>query len=93
MAKKYWSCLIGAEIGELPWGSDFPLRMAVREAFEKTTGVPDEVCASGWGIDEERYELLRIIGLMSTSEIKTLLEKRKSYKLKKRKSFKLKNRE
>lgn len=74
MAKKYWSCLIGGEIDELSWSSDFPLRQAVRKAYKETIGEPDEVCASGWGIDEERYNLLRIIGLMSTEEIKKMLE-------------------
>jgi len=51
MAKKYWSCLIGGDIGELPSGSDYPLRIAVRVAYLDLTGEVDEVCASGWGIE------------------------------------------
>jgi len=86
MAKKYWSCLIGGEIGDLPQGSDFPLRVAVKDAFIDLTGEVDEVCASGWGIDEERYELLRRIELLPTEELKDILEKRS-------RKFTLKNRD
>jgi len=86
MAKKYWSCLIGGEIGELPQGSDLPLRIAVRHAFLDLTGEVDEVCASGWGINEERYELLRRLQSLPTEELKEIWEN-------KSRRFTLKNRD
>lgn len=76
MAKKYWSCIIGGEVGELLPGSDFVLRHAVRCAYQELTDESDEVCSSGWGIDEERYKLLRRLEVLSTDELKELLDKR-----------------
>jgi len=86
MAKKYWSCLIGGEIDDLPQGSDLPLRAAVQEAYYFLVGECDEVCASGWGIDEERYGLLRLLESLPTEELKDILEKRS-------RKFTLKNRD
>lgn len=73
--KEYWMCIIG---GTNPNeykgnGADSPLRMAVRDKFNEIFG-SDEVCTSGWGIDEERYEILRRLHLKSTEELKELLK-------------------
>lgn len=73
--KEYWMCIIG---GTDPnkykgTGADFPLRMAVRQKFNEIFG-SEEVCASGWGIGEERYEILRRLHLKSTDELKKLLK-------------------
>lgn len=63
-------------------GADFPLRQAVRDSFNDIFG-PDQVCASGWGIDEERYNLLRTIHLYSTEDLKEFVEsKRKEAEVK-----------
>ncbi len=74
MSKEYWSCLIGpADLNEYEdGGADFPLRMAVRDEFNYIFG-PDEVCCSGWGISEERYELLRKISLKSDDQLRKFL--------------------
>ncbi len=47
-----WGCKIGVKPGQkviLPGGSDFPMREAVEEAFERITGIEAEFCFSGWG--------------------------------------------
>lgn len=78
MKREYWMCLIGPTDGpSLKQGADFPMRMAVMEAFEKVTGHENEVCASGWGISYEKYELLRECDAMEAEELKALLKKRK----------------
>jgi hypothetical protein len=48
-ALKVWTCKIGGYVGDLPPGSDGPLRRAVSEAYERLTGHEDEFCFSGWG--------------------------------------------
>lgn len=74
--KEYWMCIIGGVTKDkLGWGADWPLRQAVRDKFIEIFDQPDDVCASGWGIDEERYELLRTIHLKSTEELKKMLKK------------------
>jgi hypothetical protein len=74
MSKEYWMCIIGGvDRNSLPMGSDSPLRMAVREKYFQMFG-HDDVCASGWGIDEERYQVLRELHLKSTEELKKLLK-------------------
>jgi len=53
---KIWTCKIGecdeADLrgpnGEYR-GADFPMRMAVREAYREITGRDDSFCFSGWG--------------------------------------------
>lgn len=54
-------------------GADWPLRQVVRNEFNEIFG-EDEVCASGWGIDEERYELLRSLHLKPTQDLTKALE-------------------
>lgn len=75
--KRYWLCLIGGvssdRLDEFN-GADSILRQPVRNAFNKIFG-KDEVCASSWGIDEERYNLLRLLHSKSTIELKKLLKK------------------
>lgn len=72
--KEYWMCIIG---GTDPSkykgnGADWPLRQAVRDAYNNIFG-DDDVCASGWGIDEERYQILRTLYLKSTLDLKQML--------------------
>ena len=76
--KQYWMCLIGP-VGPNKYkgnGADLPLRMAVRDKFNEIFG-PDEVCASGWGISQERYEALRILHMFSTEKLIELCQKKK----------------
>lgn len=77
--KQYWMCIIGGvSKKELDkhFGADSILRQPVRKAFNNIFG-EDEVCASGWGIDEERYEILRILDSKSTNELKKLIKWKK----------------
>lgn len=73
--KQYWMCMIGpADPTEYKGnGADFPLRNAVRNAFYDMFDPEDDVCSSGWGIDEERYQLLRTIHLYPTEDLKKVL--------------------
>ena len=72
--KQYWMCIIGGvPKKDLSWVADGPLRRAVRNKFNEIFG-EDEVCASGWGIDEERYKILRTLHTKSTEELKKLLQ-------------------
>ena len=74
MKKQYWMCIIGpVDLNKYEGnGADWPLRQSVRDQFNETFG-PDEVCASGWGINEERYQLLRSLHLKSTIDLRKLL--------------------
>jgi hypothetical protein len=78
MAKKkditlrYWMCMIGAvPKDKLPIGADAILRQPVRNAFNNTFGT-DMVCNSGWGIDEETYDMLSYIKTMKKEDLKKL---------------------
>jgi len=76
--KFYWSCLIGGPIDPSKYegnGADWPLRQAVRDAYIKMFCEDNEVCSSGWGINEERYELLRKVNHIPTSDLKKLIKK------------------
>lgn len=76
--KQYWLCLIGGIAPEkIGWGADFPLRMAVREKYGEMFGEDEDVCASGWGIDEERYNILRDLHMLPTADLKTFLDMHK----------------
>jgi hypothetical protein len=48
LKQKIWTCKIG-EAGDLPEGSDRPMREAVTEAYRKLTGKEPNFCFSGWG--------------------------------------------
>lgn len=68
--KQYWMCIIGGvSKHKIPFGGDSILRQPVRNAFNNAFG-EDEVCSSGWGINEERYNLLRIITNVKTDKLK-----------------------
>jgi len=72
--KKYWMCIIGGvEENKLPFGADSILRNPVRDAYLKSFG-HDDVCASGWGINEDKYELLRTLHTKSNLELSKALE-------------------
>ena len=74
--KQYWMCIIGGvSKEELGWGADGPLRMSVKKKFKEVFDKEDEVCASGWGIDEKLYEVLRSLHLISTDELQKMLDK------------------
>lgn len=53
-----WFCKVGT-LGDLalPQGADWPMRVAVKEAFKKLTGVVAEFCFSGWGDKLEEQEM------------------------------------
>lgn len=56
--KEYWCCFIGPVDSELlPSGSDFPLRIAVSNAFEKLTNVFDFTTRSGFGVSKEMVDI------------------------------------
>jgi len=70
----YWMCMIGpVDRKEIPEGGDSILRMAVRNKFYEVFG-EDEVCASGWGIDEKRYQVLRILHLIPTKDLEKFIK-------------------
>lgn len=48
--RRVWDCQVGwASEEKLSPGADAPMRVAVREAFEKLVGRSPDFCASGWG--------------------------------------------
>jgi hypothetical protein len=72
---EYWMCIIGpVKRNELGWGADGPMRAAVRDKFLEVFEKDDDVCSSGWGIDEERYQVLRTLDTKSTEELKRILK-------------------
>ena len=52
--QQYWLCIVGPVDERVPFGGDFPLRMAVQDMFEG-----DIPIASGWGMDEEEYREIK----------------------------------
>ena len=53
MARQYWLAIIGpADRDELPGSADFPMRVAVRDAFFAIIGRPAADCWSGWGLTD-----------------------------------------
>ena len=78
--KQYWCCIIGGvPMKKLGFGADGPLRSAVRNKFNEIFG-PDDVCSSGWGIDQERKDILTSLHNKSTEELKKLLNTKKNIK-------------
>lgn len=73
--KEYWMCIIGGvPKNKLGWGADGPLRMTVRNKFFNLFG-DDDVCSSGWGINQERYEVLSSLHMLPTEKLKSILKK------------------
>jgi len=73
--KEYWMCIIGGTNLSNKYkgkGADWPLRQAVRNKYNEIFDT-DDVCVSGWGIDEERYKILRNLHLKSTLDLKQML--------------------
>lgn len=67
--QEYWQCTIGPiKRGDLGWGSDFPLRQAVKEKFEELFNTTEYECASGWGITEELNDIISRIGHLSITD-------------------------
>ncbi len=54
---KIWSCKIGecAE-DDVPHGADFPMRRAIRKAYQEITGKEPNFLFSGWGGELDEYE-------------------------------------
>ena len=52
---KIWECKIGEE-HDVPYGADFPMRQAVKDAYFKLTGREPEFCFSGWGAELDEVE-------------------------------------
>lgn len=74
MSKQYWYCIIGGvEQDNLPFGSDSILRQPVRDAFNQAFG-QDKTCASGWGINEERYNAICTLMMYDTDTLKDLVK-------------------
>lgn len=49
---KIWSCKIGeVDADLLPDGADFPMRMAIAEAYQRITGKEPNFIFSGWGAE------------------------------------------
>ena len=68
--KEYWMCIIGSTTRDrLPDGSDFPMRMPVRETFTKLTGQQAEHCWSGWGLTDKKRELIMKIWNMDEADL------------------------
>ncbi len=44
-----WRCKVGGRKAEIPWGGDFPMRQAVKDAYLALTGEEPEYVSSGWG--------------------------------------------
>lgn len=67
---EYWMCIIGpTDRNQLPDGSDGPMRNGVHNSFSNLTGHGADVIASGWGINPERYELLRTLHVQDTKAL------------------------
>lgn len=75
MKNQYWMCIIGPTNPDnyKGNGADGPLRANVKNTFYKIFG-NHKVCASGWGIDEERYQLLRKLHSLPTITLKEILK-------------------
>jgi len=57
MSKEYWYCVIGPiDREDVPWGGDFPMRSAVKDAFRDMLDEHAETCSSGWGVTEEDFK-------------------------------------
>jgi len=55
MKKRYWMCIIGpTDQKKLPSGADNPMRNVVETKFLELTGHENKMCASGWGLTEEK---------------------------------------
>lgn len=61
-----WGCKIGQHDGELPPGSDLPMRKAVEKAYREITGKEPNFMFSGWGekLTEAEYEAAESQGLL-----------------------------
>jgi hypothetical protein len=47
--RRIWTCKIGGDVSLPSNGADFPMRMAIEEAYRKLTGKDSEFNFSGWG--------------------------------------------
>jgi hypothetical protein len=67
--KKYWFCTIGPiDESKIPFGGDYPLRLAVINKFIEMFGECEERCGSGWGLTEEMRTRLIIISNLHTTD-------------------------
>ncbi len=65
--KSYWSCFIGpVEADKIPSGGDFPFRMVVKNAYYNLFQESADICSSGWGIDQEFFDLVQDLYILKT---------------------------
>jgi hypothetical protein len=83
MKKEYWFCRIGpVERETIPFGGDYPLRIAVEDTFEKMFPDVEYRCSTGWGLTPEmndRMARISFLPILDTSgkilkEIDRMLE-------------------
>lgn len=67
--ERVWSCKVGGIVGEIPMGSDLPMRRAIQEAFRQVTGAYPDFTFSGWG--ETLTENERIIAYGHVADTET----------------------
>jgi len=64
--KNYWHCYIGpVESENVKEGADFPMRMAVKDAYFDVVGKSANVCSSGWGSDEKYIDVINHLSYLS----------------------------
>jgi hypothetical protein len=72
---EYWFCFIGpVKKKKLGWGADGPLRLAVKDKFNEIFGIKKKtVVASGWGMNQKKYDLMRVLSSMTAEELEKIL--------------------
>jgi hypothetical protein len=70
---EYWVCQIGPiDRAKVPYGGDYPLRSAVKKAWEDMFKEQEEHCYSGWGCTEEMNSLLLSVNRASEIQIEQI---------------------
>ena len=66
---EYWSCIIGPTTRDrLRSGDDAPMRVAVADRFEKLTGHCEDLLSSGWGMSEDRMQVVNAVNCMDSKD-------------------------
>jgi hypothetical protein len=74
--KEYWMCIIGPiEKYCIPKRGDLPLRASVQQTYFDMLNESAKICASGWGMNQEKYELIQKAWSMDVEELKNKLNK------------------
>ena len=78
---RYWKCMIGPIYkSKLIMGFDAPLRDAVKSRFWSMFHEHADVCVSGWGVDEEKFKLIREIECYSVDDLRHVITELKMMK-------------